>query len=287
MLEIRRRHLVLELASVNSPETNQDLKEISSLLRKDAIQAFLTTEVLPVQIGRTLSPNRCGLPTNARGAKVQILENLRDLHLEIQGPGSPSTRIASFGVHVDATISFSYAEDATEQAADEISRRSLTKTLVLRGILTLDSHEHPVDAEVSRVEALADDPGLDAWRKLTERQRRNRRASRPFNSMVDTAGFLASLQPVRLPPEVFGTLPIIQEILARSFPNTVDLTRHLAPKWLDHIDWTSRMSPPFLQGLAATAGLNDLNLSDEPGDGDDVTSDTDSSTDDEEDDQAN
>jgi hypothetical protein len=171
--------LVLVLAAEHSPEASDDLIAIQARLREQALSQFISTEVLASAVERPVNPRDCGLPTATTSAKITTVGEPHDLELNVRGAVGDSEAVVEFALEAETSILI----DLPPNSSSDDSRLSIVSTdvtgttgrllkpLRFSGLITLDRYDRPQGGELTRVTARRDDPGLLAWKRLTQSQR--------------------------------------------------------------------------------------------------------------------
>jgi len=157
-------------------EGNADLKSLRERLRTDTLLTYANENALAGCRGREVSPRECGLPRLATEARLTLITEASALDWTPAGSVDKDRRLLRFAASIDAEITFTMpawtAPDDRWQvieASPEHVLCSMSKPLVAHGLMTVDNWDRPVGAEVSRVEAHADDPGQAVWAQINAR----------------------------------------------------------------------------------------------------------------------
>lgn len=161
--------LVAHLAAGRADVVGASPPAIFKSLEKQALLAFVTDVATSHLMGLTVSPSRTALPTATLGATVVNLDTVKDLTYTVSALADEAA-VVEFRASADVLIAVRLP--VGHQTADEWpvltevedSRTvAVAKTLMLTGIVEVDSFRRPVSGEVSSVRARDDDPGLAAW----------------------------------------------------------------------------------------------------------------------------
>ncbi|MCQ4194435.1 PIN domain-containing protein [Streptomyces parvulus] len=162
--------LLLSLAASHYDESSDDLRNVRDNLQRGAIAEFINASVLPSAVKKLVSPRRCALPLDALKPEVLAVQGVQGLELEVKGVAEQGGAFAEFSFTAEALIGLDLADTATElpegfERGDGIDRSAtVLKELGFQGLIELDSYGRPVSGEVSNIDALIDDPGLEPWK---------------------------------------------------------------------------------------------------------------------------
>src|SRR5262249_1987150 len=140
-------------------DVGQDLQSVADQLQNSSIIEYLTSEVLSAIPGSFIDPYKCGLPIDTQVAQLVEFTNPRNLKLEINGSLDGDQVLGQFELEADATIEIFSSSSSNELgsssgSADNPSESSrISKSLLFRGIITLDGRGRPLAAELSTIEA--------------------------------------------------------------------------------------------------------------------------------------
>jgi len=159
--------LLTRLATERAPAAStgpKDLRALGDHLRGEALERFFFETVAPAVAGKALSPRLCGLPIAAQSAAVETIVGLTTPALTVDVSVGEDDSVAEFIFEAEATVS--WAEPSPGADFPQTSSMMTEKRLRFSGLVTFDSYKRPQGAEVSRVETLPGDPGLEPWRLL-------------------------------------------------------------------------------------------------------------------------
>ncbi|CAB92568.1 DUF4935 domain-containing protein [Streptomyces sp. SID7813] len=234
--------LLLSLAASHYDESSDDLRNVRDNLQRGAIAEFINASVLPSAVKKLVSPRRCALPLDALKPEVLAVQGVQGLELEVKGAAEQGGAFAEFSFTAETLIGLDLADTATElpegfERGDGVDRSAtVLKELGFRGLIELDSYGRPVSGEVSNIDALIDDPGLEPWKSkgsglaslqaaLSGFQHRNLVDSALLESLrpkIDPGfwdvlrpkiapGLLDALRP-KIDPKLFGSAVVVPKI---------------------------------------------------------------------------
>lgn len=180
-----------------------DLKSLRERLRTDTLLAYANENALVGCRGREVSARDSGLPRLATEARLTLVSEASELDWSHAGSVDKDRHLLRFAASIDAEIMFTMPAGTTPDDTWQVIEASpvkvvcsMSKPLVAHGLMTVDNWDRPVGAEVSRVEAHADDPGRAAWTLGNAR------------TLRDLLGDVRS--PV-IPPETFAAIADFQK----------------------------------------------------------------------------
>ena len=162
---------VLRVAESHAPDV-ADIKALHRRLRDDTVRTYLEQQVFTALSGTTLDARRCALPLATRSAILTQLSPITKLTWTARATVKRDETVAEFSAEVDVAIVVTFppgVEPGEDENGTIISINTdgtsvqLAKPLMVRGLLTVDQWDKPVGGEVTRIEALSDDPGRRAW----------------------------------------------------------------------------------------------------------------------------
>ncbi|WP_327188529.1 PIN domain-containing protein [Streptomyces xinghaiensis] len=163
--------LLLSLAASHYDESADDLRNVRDGLQQGAIAEFIGTSVLPGVVKKTISARRCGLPLLSVMPEILAVQGVGSLELDVKGVAEQGGAFAEFSFTAEALIGLDLVDANAElpeglEWADGVDRKAtVLKELSFRGLIQLDLYGRPVSGEVSNVDALSDDPGLEQWKR--------------------------------------------------------------------------------------------------------------------------
>ncbi|WP_406505745.1 PIN domain-containing protein [Streptomyces sp. NBC_01602] len=234
--------LLLSLAASHYDESSDDLRKVRDSLQRGAITEFVIASVLPAVVKKSVSPRRCGLPLGSLMPEILAVQGVQSLELEVKGVAEQGGAFAEFSFTAEALIGLDLVDAEAEipegfERGDGVNRSAtVLKELSFQGLIELDSYGRPVSGEVSNVDALSGDPGLEPWKSkgsgLASLQAALSRF--PHRALMDPA-LLDAMRP-KLDPKMFGAL---------SDPKFLDAIR---PK-LDPKMFGALSDPKFLDAI--------------------------------------
>ncbi|MFJ3861419.1 PIN domain-containing protein [Streptomyces sp. NPDC090085] len=218
--------LILSLAGAHYDESSDDLRKVRDSLQRGAVTEFISVSVLPGVVKRSISPRRCGLPVNSLKPEILAVQGEPEgLELDVKGVAEQGGAFAEFSFTAEALVGLDLVDGDGElpegfERGDGVDRSAtVLKQLSFRGLIELDSYGRPVSGEVSNIDALNGDPGLDPWKSHGSSLASVQAALARFHhrNLVDPA-LLEALQETLRPkidPKIFGPLidPKVIEML--------------------------------------------------------------------------
>ncbi|WP_179279872.1 PIN domain-containing protein [Actinacidiphila glaucinigra] len=166
--------LILELAGKRWPEFSDDLRQIQERLQADAVEGFLNTEILAGCMEQTISPRMCGLPIQTRSAKIMAIGAMTHSSFSVRGASVEGEGIIEFTAVCPTTalIELPITADAEGREVESVTEDGVfvwvSKDLHFTGIVTSDRYGRPVSGEVTKIGSSPDDPGRNAWSRMSD-----------------------------------------------------------------------------------------------------------------------
>ncbi|MEU4618037.1 PIN domain-containing protein [Streptomyces umbrinus] len=218
--------LLLSLAGAHYDESADDLRKVRDSLQRGAITEFISVSVLPGVVKKTISSRRCGLPLNSLRPEILAVQGEPEgLDLDVKGVAEQGGAFAEFSFTAEALVGLDLVDADGElpegfERGDGVDRSAtVLKQLRFRGLIELDSYGRPVSGEVSNIDALSGDAGLEPWKSHGSSLASVQAALSHFNhrNLIDPA-LLEALQEALRPkidPKLFGPLidPKVFEML--------------------------------------------------------------------------
>jgi hypothetical protein len=196
----------------------EDLAHLHRRVQEDTLRAFLDQTVLPTLVEQSVSPRRCALPLASRTALIAALGQVTKLEWTPRGAVEADETVVEFSARAETALLVTMdarfaAEDpsvTTVAVEPDEATVQLVKTLVMRGLLTLDKWGMPQRGEITRVEALVDDPRRNEWLAYDVGQT-VRDGLRDWRMPIIPPEVFKAIKMPIIPPEVFKAIkmPII------------------------------------------------------------------------------
>jgi hypothetical protein len=161
---------VLRIAGKYNPDV-QNLGLLHRRVQEETLHTFLDETVLPLLVEQSVSPRKCALPLGSGTALIAAVGQVNTLEWTPRGAVEGDETVVEFSARAETVLLITMdarlaADDPTLTTvaieSGEVTVQ-LVKTLVMRGLLTLDKWDRPQRGEVTQMEALADDPRRSEW----------------------------------------------------------------------------------------------------------------------------
>ncbi|MEU5190126.1 PIN domain-containing protein [Streptomyces klenkii] len=163
--------LLLSLAGSHYDESADSLRKMRDNLQRGAITEFISVSILPDVVKKSVSSRHCGLPLKSLKPEILAVQGEPEgLELNVKGVAEQGGAFAEFSFTAETLIGLDLMDaDGTlpegfERGDGVDHSATVLKKLSFRGLIELDSYGRPVSGEVSNIDALSGDPGLEPWK---------------------------------------------------------------------------------------------------------------------------